>query len=90
MEQINREGITITSSGDTLGGSGVNHAARVSVGYPQVNAEEGTATSTVTLRDAAPGQRVTFDWQALSGSQPAHGEGTEILVADQWGTDSTT
>lgn len=90
VDQINREGITITSSGDTLGGSGVNHAARVSVGYPQVNAEEGTATSTVTLRDAAPGQEVTFDWQALSGTQPAHGEGTEILVADQWGTDSTT
>lgn len=90
VDQINRDGITITSSGDTLGGSGVSHAAQVMVGYPLVDQETNTATSTVTLRNAAPGQEVTFHWEALSGTQPVSGTGDVTLVANQWGEATTT
>ncbi len=91
VDQINRDGIVLTSgTGDTLGGSGVNHAAQVMVGYPLVDQETNTATSTVTLRNAAPGQEVTFHWEALSGTQPVSGTGDVTLVANQWGEATTT
>jgi len=89
IEQIEREGITLTT-GDTLpvGGAGISHAARVDLTMGEVS--DGTVTVTASLRGAAPGQQVSFDWAALSGSQPVSGSGTVNMTADESGSAETT
>ncbi len=89
MAQINEEGILMTSegAGSTSFPSGVNHAARVTVGEPTYTSD-GKAEVSVTLSGANAGQKVSFDYVAQSGSQAVAGmtAGTVTLTAGNDGT----
>lgn len=68
QQQVSESGIQIfADTGDPIIGSGgVSHSAQVTVSaVPTV--EDNTATFTVNLTGATEGQKVSFDWKALSG-----------------------
>ena len=72
MDQINSEGISLLSTDSTTvtsWPSGVNHNADVVVDAINVNSNN-TVTFTFRLRNALAGQEVTFDYAAVSGTQP--------------------
>ena len=75
-EQINTSGIQVLAPADDsgVGPSGVNHKARVLVS----STSDGEFVATLT--NPTPGVTVTFDWEALSGSQEASGEGAVTLT----------
>ncbi len=64
--------------------SGISHEARVSV-----SSSDGV-NFTATLTGALESQTVSFDWNAVSGSQPASGSGTVNLTADASGSATGT
>ena len=84
QQQVQESGIQIFAANDEpiIGSGGVSHSARVVVN-PTPDVQNGTATFTATLTGAADGQKVTFDWKALSGiAGLASGSGTVTLEAD--------
>ncbi len=92
VSQINESGIRILSADDTgvtSWPSGVSHDTRV-----VVEASEGSGTGTkifVTVYGCIPGQKISFDWEAHSGTYniAANEKGTVELVipedySDKW------
>ena len=80
QQQVQESGIQIFAANDEpiIGSGGVSHSARVVVSPGTTN-----GTFTATLTGAATGQKVTFDWKALSGIEGlASGSGTVTLEAD--------
>lgn len=88
QEQINNEGIMLlrdspSNTTTTIGDSGIDHGARISISEPERKEYSWpsriTYTYTVTLNKAEAGQTVTFKWRALSGSRPVTGSGDITL-----------
>ncbi|MEG2222752.1 MAG: hypothetical protein RRY95_08510, partial [Oscillospiraceae bacterium] len=86
MAQVNDEGIQMKSAAGAAAPSGVSHSARVSV-----TSTDGT-NFTATLSGAVERQEVSFDYAALSGSQPVSGtdKGKVALTADGNGSATAT
>ncbi len=89
VEQMETKGIRLTSeNGDAeiVWPSGISHEAVVSFGLEEKS--DGTVVITALLDGAVEGQEVSFDYEALTGSQPVYGSGMIIMTADESGTAS--